>query len=230
VSAPFTIRYQFVFDDGAERSFEVVLDPVTLLNLAPAPSPAPEWTRLEVERCPTCPLSTSHTHCPTALHLAGMVGSFAKVLSFTTAMIRVEVRGREVSKRTSVQSGLSALLGVFMTTSGCPVLAKLRPMVHFHQPFTTEEETVFRSVSTYLFGQFLRREAGESPDWSLDGLVGTYRQVSEVNRAFSKRLRSAVVNDANVNALVVLDSFAKTMPYTIEDRLVEFRHLFAAWE
>jgi len=35
------------------------------------------------------------------------------------------------------------------------------------------------------------------------------------------------VMDANVNALIVLDSFAKTLPEIIDDKLIEFRYLFA---
>jgi hypothetical protein len=227
VAEPLVIRYRFTFDDGAEHTFEVQLDPVTLLNQAEPPPALPGWTRLEVEQCPNCPLR-DRPHCPTAASLAGLIKAFAEVLSFTTATVRVNVRGRELSKRTSVQSGLSALLGVYMTTSGCPVLAKLRPMVRFHQPFNSEEETVFRAVSTYLMGQFLKKADGQEPDWTLQGLRDIYQQVGAVNRAFARRLRSAVVMDANVNALIVLDSFAKTLPDIIDDKLVEFRHLFAA--
>src|SRR5438874_617766 len=84
---------------------------------------------------------------------------------------------------------------------GGPVLAPLRPMSRFHLPFASQEETVFRSVSTYLLGQFLRGVDGGAPDWSLAGLTAIYRDIGKVNRAFAARLRDAAPKDANVNAL-----------------------------
>ena len=81
----------------------------------------------------------------------------------------------------------------------------------------------------YLLGQYLRAQAGETPDWSLEGLAAIYREVGAVNRAFAKRLRAAAVKDANVNAIVILDAFAKAMPSLLEDRLAELKYLFSAW-
>ena len=59
-----------------------------------------------------------------------------------------------------VQMGVSSLLGVIMTTSGCPIMAQLKPMVRFHLPFASLEETIFRMVSMHLVAQYLRHQDG----------------------------------------------------------------------
>jgi len=43
------------------------------------------------------------------------------------------------------------------------------------------------------------------------------------------RLRSASEKDSAANALVLLDLFAKAVPYAIEDSLEEVRYLFAPY-
>ena len=117
-----------------------------------------------------------------------------------------------------------------MVTSGCPVLAPLRPMVRFHLPFATRLETIFRAVSSYLVGQYLRARKGERADWELSGLAHTYKLVGKVNRAFALRLRAAVDKDANLNALVQLDVFAKALPESIDEELEDMRFLFESAE
>lgn len=62
---------------------------------------------------------------------------------------------RTYSKDTLLQQGLASLLGIVMTTSGCPVLEPLKPMVRFHLPFATLTETVYRMVSMCLVGPSL---------------------------------------------------------------------------
>jgi hypothetical protein len=61
-------------------------------------------------------------------------------------------------------------------------------------------------VSMHLVAQYLRKEAGRSVDWSLNGLTRIYEQVAAVNRDFADRLLGAARNDVNVNALVNLDA------------------------
>lgn len=225
---PRVIRYQFVPDEGPTRSFTVRLDPDTLANLDPLPDPAPDWTRLEFQKCPNCPLDNTPL-CPAAARLAGVVADFAKTRSFEEAFIQADFPERTVSKRTAVQVGLSSLVGIYLATSGCPILAKLRPLVRTHLPFATEEETLYRTVSTYLLGQYFRAVDGSKPDWSLEGLAAIYREVGAVNRAFATRLRVAAPADANLNALVLLDTFAKAVPDALDDRLAELRSFFASW-
>jgi hypothetical protein len=226
----YPIHYRFLMRDGTRVEFHIRLDPKTLALADPLPVDAPRWAQLSYERCPTCTLDpATHALCPAAGHLVGPVAGFSKTLSFTEARVEVETPERTMAKDTTVQTGLSSLLGIYMSSSGCPVLAKLRPMVRFHLPFATPLETTFRSVSTYLLGQLVRRSEGFEPDWKLEGLTETYRETGEVNRAFAKRLRVAGEIDASINALILLDIFAKTVPGSIEDQLREVRTLFTAW-
>jgi hypothetical protein len=230
VPEPFVVKYHFIFDSGSERDFTVQLDPTTLQDTSPQPNPPPDWAKLDYQKCPNCPLRSEDVpYCPAATSLSSVVPAFADIHSFEKADIRVEVSGRVITSRTDVQTGLGSLLGLQLAASGCPVLAKLRPMVRFHLPFATQEETIFRATAMYLVGQYLRAQAGEVPDWSLVGLADIYRAVGIVNRAFALRLRAAGKKDANLNAVIVLDCFAKAMPEVVAAPLKEFQYLFQQW-
>jgi hypothetical protein len=225
----YPIRYEFRFDDGTTADFTARLNPRTLELLDPPDSPVPAWAALGCGRCSICPLPDSTPHCPTAAHLAGVVTRFAHTFSYVAAQVRVVVPEREFAHREAVQDALSSLLGVYMVSSGCPVLAALRPMVRFHLPFATELDTTWRATSMYLVAQFLRARSGMKAGLQLDGLVEVYHQVEEVNAAFAERLRRAATKDANINALVHLDLFAKAMPANIADGLEQLRELFSPW-
>ncbi len=228
--APFTIRYDLALPGGHVQSFEVRLDPKTLQNLAQAPTSPPEWTRLGYQQCGNCPLNEAETpYCPNALHLAELVARFADVFSYEKVNARVVVEERSyVNEQVPIQAALSGLLGIYMVTSGCPILARLRPNVRFHLPFAGELETITRAVSMYLLEQYVRAARGETPDWSLGALSAVYEAAGQVNVAFAKRLRAAAPRDANVNALIRLDTYARALPYTIEDKLEELGFLFPA--
>jgi hypothetical protein len=116
-----------------------------------------------------------------------------------------------------------------MVTSNCPVMDKLRPMVRFHLPFATPTETLFRTVSTYLTGQFIAMREGKKPDWELQKLVEMYKAVSAVNKGMSRRISNASLKDANVNAVIILHSFGDSVPYFIENGLAEIKHLFEVY-
>ena len=62
------IKYRFCFEDGEVECHDVNLDPHTLELLDAPESDPSDWTCLEFNQCPNCPLSTSeHEHCPAAL-------------------------------------------------------------------------------------------------------------------------------------------------------------------
>ena len=231
MSSPLDITYRFHLDEGAPVECTVTLDPHTIRNRAPLPTNLPAWTTLDYERCPNCTLDRDeHPCCPTAAHLVAPIELFSKVPSFAQARIDVENANRTISKVCTVQEGLSSLFGIYMTTSGCPILKVLRPLVRFHMPFTSREETVYRAASLWLLGQYLREfDENETYDFSLRKLSAHYREIGQVNAAFARRIQAAAELDASLNAIVLLDCFAKTVPNFIESGLRDLRDLFAAW-
>ena len=118
-------------------------------------------------------------------------------------------------------------MGILMVSSGCPIMAKLRPMVRFHLPFSTILETTFRTTSSYLLGQFfLQKRGGKPASFTFEGLIEIYKNVNMVNRGMSKRISSMAGKDASVNALVILDIFALDIPLSIDDQIGELEPFF----
>jgi hypothetical protein len=225
------IEYRFHFEHGDDKRFVVRLR-ASDLQLVPSPNVIPpDWTRLDHCQCTNCPLRPAdHPHCPAATGMADLVDSFKDCLSTDLAEITVVVESREYHKRAPVQYGVSALMGLLMATSGCPVMEKLRPMVHVHLPFATIEETMFRAVSMYLLAQYYRRQRGEDADWDLEHLLEIFESVAQVNQAFSRRLVSINPKDASLNALANLDCFAMVTSFSItRDNLKELEPLFHAY-
>jgi len=218
--------YKFKFQDGTVKSFDVVLDETTLELQREDPDPKPEWTKLKYSQCQNCPLPDSVEYCPVAVSLAGLVSSFSDSVSYEAAEVTVETAQRTFFKRTTLQKGLSAIIGIYMSTSNCPVMDKLRPMTRFHLPFANSIETFFRSVSSYLTAQFLLRQQGQTPDWELAGLQEIYKEVNTVNKGMTARLHRATEKDANINAVVILHSFGDGITYFIESGLSDLEPMF----
>jgi len=164
-----------------------------------------------------------------AVDLSELVESFKDSISYESTNVRVQTNERIFEKMTTVQKGLSSIVGIYMVTSDCPVMDKLRPMVRFHLPFGSMEETVYRAVSMYLTAQYLLMRQGKTPDWDLTKLVEIYRAVNHVNRGISNRLASASEEDANMNAVVILSAYAEMVPFSIEHRLAELEYIFSEY-
>jgi hypothetical protein len=77
--------------------------------------------------------------CPVVLNLAGIVEVFRDYFSYESVKVTVTMRERVSWKTTSLQEGLTSLLGLIIVTSGCPVMEHLKPMARFHLPFSTLE-------------------------------------------------------------------------------------------
>lgn len=229
---PISYRYTFTFDDCVKKVFEVRLDSRTLnvLPLQAASAAAPEWTRLEHQRCENCPLRPETTPCcPIALNMAVLVKSFGAILSYEMADVLVEMQERSVFKRVAVQSGLYSLMGIYMSASGCPVMDPLKPLVRFHLPFSSIDETVYRVVAMYVTAQFLRANAGLSADGELEGLARLFTEVHKVNVGFCLRLRGAIDKDALVNSVTILDAFVAIGQPPTPKRLAAVRRLFTPY-
>ncbi len=225
---PLTFRYRFRFKSGEEKGVSVQLDAVTLKLLPPAKSSYPEWTKLSYHQCPNCPLKESeHPHCPAAVSLVDLVEAMSQVISHEEVDVTIESEARRYEKHTSIQRGVSSLTGLYMATSGCPVMGQLRPMVRQHLPFATLAETEYRVLSMYLLAQYFVAKRGGTPDWELTYLREMYDDIRKVNKAFCERLAAIPAEDANLNALIILDTFADSITFSINEQLLdELEQLF----
>lgn len=221
------ITYRFRAADGAGAEFAVHLDPQTLALIVPPRQDAPHWVQLGHQQCTACPLDPQREPlCPMAAALAELLEFSRRLTSYSELELTVQTPEREVHAVTTAQRALSSLMGLLMATCACPEVAWLRPMARFHLPLATEEETVYRAASMYLLAQYFRRKAGAAPDFALDGLRSRYRRLHTINVAMAERLRGAVEKDAPVNAVILLDLFAKALPYSVGESLAELEYLF----
>lgn len=216
-----TYRYHYQFDDGSTVSFAAA-------PVAPAAGDAlPDWTELRVHQCQNCPLSAESTpRCPMAVAFVPLIAAFSKRLSYDTVTVRVESKERTVSKSTSLQQAVGSLMGLLAATSGCPHTRFLKPMAHYHLPFASEQETIYRVASMYLLAQYFERARGGEPDWELKKLRAHYEELQCVNGAMAARLRAISERDGTLNALVLLDLLAKALPYSIDDMLKDVKPVF----
>lgn len=230
MDALISITYTYSFENRQDKTFVLNLDRSNLGLVMQRPADPPLWTLLNINKCSNCPLSDKECiHCPVALNLANIVEEFKSFVSHENVRVTVKTEERTYLKDTTIQLGLSPLLGIIMTTSGCPIMDHLKPMVRFHLPFATLTETIFRMISMFLVAQYIRMQEGLDAAWDLEGLAGIYSAVNMVNRDFAARLRVAAKNDANVNALVNLDCFATMVPLAAGDTLAEIKPYFSAY-
>lgn len=217
-----TFNYKFMFKSGEKKEFNIELDSVNLTLLQPGNKACPEWTKLNCFKCPNCTLDErQYEFCPIAVNMVDIIDYFGNYVSYEPVEVIVTAPERTYTKQVSLQHGVSSLIGIYMVTSGCPILEKLKPMVRFHLPFASIEETTYRAVSMYLLAQYCIKQHGGHPDWDLYKLAEAYENICTVNENFCKRLRTIKSKDTNINALVVLDIFANSVNLSIDSRMVD---------
>ena len=210
------VIYLFRLESGVEHRFEVEFD------RPPAGGDLPAWTRLEVDKCPHCPLPDAPgAHCPAAADLVPLVERFSALTSIDRIDVLVVTPQYEARKHTDTQTALSALMGLILATGACPILGRMRPLAQTHQPFATPTEMVYRFVSMHLLGCFLRGEPV-----GLDGLDGFFSDIDRLNHAFAGRLNRAVQRDAGINALLALHSRSMLASMSIEAEMENIRAWF----
>jgi hypothetical protein len=224
-----TVTYRFRLPDGKSATFDVPLDPETLESHLDETG-LPDWTRLEYHQCSHCPLDPARDpRCPLAARIARVVERFESVLSYERVNVEVVTEARTVVGHVSAQQGLSALMGLIMATSGCPHTSFFRPMARHHLPLANHADTIYRAASMYMLAQYFRARAGKPVDADLSGLTAIYENIQLLNRATAARVRGAIHQDAAVNAIVVLDFFAQSLPFAIEDQLDGLQRDFDAY-
>jgi hypothetical protein len=205
------IQYEFFFENERYEVFNLTFGK-SELSLQPFPVENNEpWTKLEFNQCSVCTLeATENIFCPVAHNLSYVLLQFKNDYSYEKVRVKVTSEQRVNEKETSLQDGISTLMGLIMATSGCPILDKFKPMAFMHLPFSNKVETTFRAVSTYLTAQYIRKMNNLTPDWELKNFKAMYASVKQLNSDFAKRLQEIKGSDAIVNALVRLDMFAQS--------------------
>lgn len=227
----YTYHYKFTLTDNTEKDFNIKLDRKTMNLIQAERESYPKWTELGFHKCPNCSLGDArHKYCPAATSLIDLIEFFSKHISYEEADVMVEVEERKYEKHTTLQRGLSSLIGIYMVTSGCPVMEKLKPMVRYHLPFATQEETKYRVLSMYLLAQYFMRKHNQGADWKMKRLVGIYNNIRIVNDYFCKRLSGVEIEDAGVNAVVILDCFASAVIFSMgQEEIEKIEPLFSAY-
>jgi hypothetical protein len=226
---PFRFKYHFEFPDGGTKVYQIALDPRTLSFLRDEMVQEPaEWTRLEFEQCKCCPLMpATHPRCPIALNIMELVDNFKDLFSYRDCTVACETIERTYSKKTSVMEGLSAIFGVVMATSDCPIMEFLKPMARFHLPFATIEETTVRTASMYLLAQYFRYKDQPGMKFDFKTLEKHYVKVQQVNEGLLRRINSVSSEDADKNAIITLHSLSQFLSMEIDYSLSGLESIFA---
>jgi hypothetical protein len=223
--------YTFKFEDGFEKDFIIRLDSETLDIINGEPDEIPDWADNSDFPCNSDKCKTNNKrYCPIALHLDSIIKFFSDRVSYEKVSITADINGRRYYKETTIQNAVGSLIGIIMPVSGCPVLGKLKPLVKYHLPFSSIEETEFRVYSMYLFAQYLRQLKGLTPDWEMKRLHELYAEILEINRVISHKIAQLENQDVSSNALIALDNFAQFISFNLEDNdFSRYEKIFGVW-
>ncbi|MGK9475478.1 DUF6901 family protein [Melioribacter sp. OK-6-Me] len=223
--------YTFKFEDGSEKVFTIQLDAETLNIITRETEEIPEWAYNSDFPCNSEKCNNSNTqYCPIALHLDKIIRFFSDRVSYEKVFITADINGRHYSKETTIQNAVSSLIGIIMPSSGCPILGKLKPLVKYHLPFSSIEETEYRVYSMYLFAQYLRHLKGLDADWEMKHLHDLYAQILDINRIISQKIAQLENQDASCNAIIALDNFAQFISFNLEESdFSSYDKIFRVW-
>jgi len=222
------LTYRVTVGNNRELKYEFRESEDGIKLVKPRHQTTETWMALSHNQCDNCPLNpVTHSICPVAENLSVLMYDWQNIISFDETVLEVESKQRTISATTTAQKVLSSLLGLVIATSDCPHTQFFRPMAQFHLPLANSEETTFRAISTHLITQFFRQQNGETVNFDLQGLTDVYNKMHTVNICLKQRIESAVENDAALNAVVLLDIFAITLPNYLDDELEKLKPFFS---
>lgn len=224
------IKITYVFDFGSEKphKYELLFNQNMQLKSTVTPEASPAWTNLDYNKCKNCPLKKEDSPlCPVAKNLEKITTEFASEKSHRETQVGVITKERSYVKKLTLQEGLHSVFGLIMATSGCPRLDFLRPMARFHLPFSSNTETMVRSLSFFLIREYFQQVDGKGTQFDIKNLETLYAEVQQVNLGIIERIRAIAKGDADKNAIVVLDNFAALLSMEIGDDFSELRPIFA---
>lgn len=207
----FSIIYHIRSEQGADVEHELHIDEATNISQRPDLARIPDCAMLENHQCDHCPLnSEQHRYCPVMHRLSPLIENIhAQLNSFDHVELEVVTPGRRIFVETTAQRALGSLFGLIIASSPCIHYAFFRPLVPYHLPVASIEETNFRTLSLYLINQYFLQEEGVVDGISFDDLDEIYANISSANAHLSRRVGEVLEKDGMLNALVLLDMFSQ---------------------
>lgn len=222
--------YRMLFPDDKLIEFPIVIDKSSCTFIPETEIVPQSWAALDYQQCSNCPLNKATSpYCPVAVNLTPVLSLCSSMASYQTLRLEVSTAERTISGDTSMQRAMSSILGLIMATSPCPHTEYLKPMARFHLPLASEDETIYRATSMYLLAQYFRHKDGLDFSLELDQLTAIYQNLQIVDKALAKRLKTAVTEDATVNAVILLNLLSQAVTWSIEDGLEEVKYLFKSY-
>lgn len=230
MSQPLTLRYQFDLPQGDQIQYLFEFDGQRYQLKSRSHTEPPPWALMHCQQCRHCPYQggSGPKHCPAAVQLARVVKDLDVLASYDDIHVHIETPERTIDGKTNAQSAISSLLGLLFASSGCPHTEFLLPMARFHLPLASPEETLWRASGSFLLAQYFKQKNNE-PSEGLEGLTRRYENLEVLNSGMAKRLRNQVDKDSCLNAIVLLDNYAKMYPMFLEKSLSNLRNLYQGY-
>lgn len=223
-----SFRYRFSFGGDEDIILDAEFDPDTLHYIRPEKETIPNWTKFDYWPCDECvEQSKKSDYCPVAANIAEIADKFTNCNSYDVVDVRVEGPDRTYLKNgISLQRALSSLIGIIIISSRCQDLHKLRPLVRFHLPFETVDETIYRAASMYYLAQYFRNQRNKEPKWDIEELKELYDRFILLTDNLSRRLQVEARKDATFSAVGLT---AQIAPLITEKRIKELEILFSGY-
>lgn len=216
-----SVVYQITLEDTPPISYEVRIDRGTLLSEVDVSAP-PDWTKINNAKCANCTLK-DETHCPVALRLVKPLDVFQSHVSYKRADVEVTTEERTYKKESDLQDALRSLFGLIMATSGCPSMKPFRFMARHHLPFSTLEETIIRTISSYMIKQLYDVPPQITKADAIAHIESLFSTMQEINQSMAKRLKGTATGDSMINAIVLLNTNSSLIPIIVEQELARMK-------
>ena len=200
---------------GQRWQTTLIVDTNTGLVAPKNTATAPQWTQLQHGQCQGCPLTGERT-CPIAQNMAEAALEWRTLASFDKVNVSVAIDNHAITRiTTTAQQVLSSVVGIIIAASpGCPATKMLKPMVVFHRPFASQEESVYRALANMALFYQLSPQTQTFKHFCL----ARYKTLHTVNVGLVQRIRKENPHDESlINALINLDTFVKGIIYNVEN-------------
>ncbi|MDP3444768.1 MAG: hypothetical protein Q8T08_18070, partial [Ignavibacteria bacterium] len=95
---------------------------------------------------------------------------------------------------------------------------------------STLEETEFRVFSMFLLAQYFKKRNGLIETENFGELKELYSEIQVINRLSAQKIQEIERSDATINGLVILDTFALSVTFNLDDDdFSQMESLFAEW-